>query len=180
MNGNPGNILLVADHTVINETLFQASSFLEQQLVVVNEAQQALILVGAGSFEVVLFAVCLPDMTAQEFLARMQNIGGMEAIATIAIGDPDQSRELEQCLEAGADDFMITPINAGLLKARVRSVLEHKRLRYTHEHSLKNEELLKIEHDIQVARRIQAGFLPETLPKPRGWDVAARFSQRAR
>ncbi len=175
MNGKPGNILLVADHKAMKETLSQIASRLEQQLVVVNEARQALALVGAGSFEVVLFAVHLPDMTAHEFLTRMQRVSGMEVIATIAIGDPDQSRELEQCLEAGADDFVITPINAGLLKARMRSVLEYKRLRYTHEHSLKNEELLKIEHDIQVARRIQAGFLPETLPKPGGWDVAARF-----
>jgi sigma-B regulation protein RsbU (phosphoserine phosphatase) len=35
--------------------------------------------------------------------------------------------------------------------------------------------LLKIEQDIQIARRIQAGFLPKTLPQPDGWEVAARF-----
>jgi sigma-B regulation protein RsbU (phosphoserine phosphatase) len=35
--------------------------------------------------------------------------------------------------------------------------------------------LLKIEHELQVARRIQAGFLPEKLPTPVGWEIAARF-----
>lgn len=38
-----------------------------------------------------------------------------------------------------------------------------------------NAELLKIELELQVARRIQAGFLPAELPKPVGWEIAAQF-----
>jgi serine phosphatase RsbU (regulator of sigma subunit) len=175
MNGNLGGILVVIDNKAMNKTLPQILTSLEQQVVVVDEARQALALVGASSFELVLFSVPLPDMTVQEFLAQIKGAGGTDAMAAIAIGNPDQSAELEHCLEAGADDFLITPISMGLLKARVRFVLEHRRLRHKHEHSLENEELLKIEHDIQIARRIQAGFLPTELPKPGGWDVAACF-----
>lgn len=178
MNEKLGGVLLVVDPNAINETLTQTlSSLLEQHVMVVNDAQRALALVGAGSFELVLFSLRLPDMdmAALEFLARMKGGGGMDVAATIVIGDANQDAELEQCLQAGADDFLITPISPGLLKARVRSVLEHKRLRHTYAHRIESEELLKIEHDIQIARRIQAGFLPETLPKPGGWDVAAFF-----
>jgi sigma-B regulation protein RsbU (phosphoserine phosphatase) len=39
----------------------------------------------------------------------------------------------------------------------------------------REQELLKFEHDLQIGRQIQAGFLPETLPVPSGWQVAARF-----
>jgi sigma-B regulation protein RsbU (phosphoserine phosphatase) len=39
----------------------------------------------------------------------------------------------------------------------------------------RQEELLKFERDLQIGRQIQAGFLPETLPEPAGWQVAARF-----
>jgi len=175
MNGNLGDILVVVGNETINKTLLQILTSLEQQVRVVNEARQALALIGAGSVELVLFFAPLPDMTAQEFLARIKDTGGTDAVATIVIGDPDQGAELEQCLRAGADDFLITPISTGLLKARVQLVLEHKRLRHKHEHRIESEELLKIEHDIQIARRIQAGFLPETLPNPDGWNVAARF-----
>ena len=175
MNEKLGSVLLVVDTKTTNETLTQMLSSLDQQVSLVNDARQALALVGAGSFELVLFSLRLPDMAALDFLARMKDAGGTDATAAIVIGDPDQSVELEQCLRAGADDFLITPISPGLLKERVRRVLEHKRLRHTHEHRIESEELLKIEHDIQIARRIQAGFLPETLPKPGGWDVAARF-----
>src|SRR5947208_967614 len=29
--------------------------------------------------------------------------------------------------------------------------------------------------DVQIGRQIQASFLPETLPKPAGWEIEARF-----
>lgn len=40
---------------------------------------------------------------------------------------------------------------------------------------LVDEELLKLERDIQIGRSIQLGFLPASLPQPRGWELAARF-----
>jgi sigma-B regulation protein RsbU (phosphoserine phosphatase) len=175
MNETLEGILLVADNKAINNTLTQVLSSLAQRVFVVNEAQQALALIDSSAFNLVLLAARLPDMEVQEFLRRIKNADGMDAVVTIVIGDPDQGAELEQCLEAGVDDFLITPISPGLLKARVQFVLERKRLRHTHEHSLKNVELLKIEHDIQIARRIQAGFLPTELPRPAGWDIAACF-----
>ncbi|MDG4596850.1 MAG: SpoIIE family protein phosphatase [Candidatus Contendobacter sp.] len=175
MNETLGGILVVADSGIINATLAQTLFSLAQRVMIVNEAKQALALAEAGPFNLVLFSARLPDMTAQEFLRPIKNADSANTVATLVIGDPDQDVELEQCLQAGADDFLITPISEGLLKARVQFVLEHNRLRHQHEPSLENAELLKIEHDIQVARRIQAGFLPTELPKPGGWDVAACF-----
>jgi sigma-B regulation protein RsbU (phosphoserine phosphatase) len=39
----------------------------------------------------------------------------------------------------------------------------------------REQELLRFERDLQIGRQIQAGFLPERLPSPTGWQVAARF-----
>lgn len=39
----------------------------------------------------------------------------------------------------------------------------------------RQEELLKFERDLQIGRQIQQGFLPETLPAPEGYQIAARF-----
>ena len=170
-----GNILIVAGDKAINNTLSRELSAVGHQVSVISETRQALALASAGSFHLVLFPTRLPDMTAQEFLTQLKGMGGTDFVTAIVIGTPEQNTELEQCLRAGADDFLRTPISPGLLKARVQSVLERKRLRYQNRTGLENDELLKIERDIQIARRIQAGFLPETLPKLVGWDVAARF-----
>jgi len=40
---------------------------------------------------------------------------------------------------------------------------------------LVDEELLKLERDVQIGRSIQLGFLPASLPQPPGWELAARF-----
>ncbi len=39
----------------------------------------------------------------------------------------------------------------------------------------RQRQLLKIERDMEIAREIQAGFLPEELLQPDGWEIAARF-----
>lgn len=39
----------------------------------------------------------------------------------------------------------------------------------------RQREFVKLEQDIHVARRIQAGFLPRALPELAGWEIAARF-----
>lgn len=39
----------------------------------------------------------------------------------------------------------------------------------------RQRELLTLEHDMQVARKIQNGFLPDKLPQLPGWQLAARF-----
>lgn len=39
----------------------------------------------------------------------------------------------------------------------------------------RQQELLKFEHDLQVGRQIQSDFLPEDIPQPTNWELAARF-----
>ena len=46
-----------------------------------------------------------------------------------------------------------------------------------HNHRLRQREetLLRYERELMVARQIQAGFFPRTLPQPPGWELAACF-----
>jgi sigma-B regulation protein RsbU (phosphoserine phosphatase) len=39
----------------------------------------------------------------------------------------------------------------------------------------RQKEYVKLEQDMHVARRIQAGFLPRVLPQVEGWEIAAKF-----
>jgi sigma-B regulation protein RsbU (phosphoserine phosphatase) len=173
MNRLPDGILLVADENTIRDSLIQSLS-LKGSVRRATGGGQAIALVD-DTTTVIIFSAHLPDMAAQNFITIIKQIDTNQAIALIVIGNPEYSAELEQCLEAGADDFLTTPISLGLLETRVSLIIEYKRLVQKNKHRIENEELLKIEHDIQIARRIQAGFLPEILPKPAGWDIAARF-----
>jgi serine phosphatase RsbU (regulator of sigma subunit) len=57
-----------------------------------------------------------------------------------------------------------------LLKARITSSLEKKRL-----HDLEQLYLKGLERELDIAREIQQGFLPQELPQPPGWELAAHF-----
>jgi sigma-B regulation protein RsbU (phosphoserine phosphatase) len=78
-------------------------------------------------------------------------------------------------IESGATDYLQAPFDLAQIRLRVASAIERTRLYLYQEGHMQNADLLKIEQDIQTARRIQAGFLPKTLPEPDGWEVAARF-----
>ena len=39
----------------------------------------------------------------------------------------------------------------------------------------RQKKFLQMEHELDIGRQIQAGFLPEELPQPAGWEVAAHF-----
>jgi sigma-B regulation protein RsbU (phosphoserine phosphatase) len=46
-----------------------------------------------------------------------------------------------------------------------------------HNHVLRErqKELLQAEQEIQIGRKVQASFLPQEIPQPPGWDIAAYF-----
>jgi serine phosphatase RsbU (regulator of sigma subunit) len=76
-----------------------------------------------------------------------------------------------RCVEMGATDYLPKPFNPVLLKARVGATLEKKRLRDRERLWAKS-----LERELDIGREIQASFLPEELPRPDGWEIAARFT----
>lgn len=125
--------------------------------------------------------VALSAPSAESLLARLAV--EYPGLPTIVVGEPADGPRLALCLEQGATDYFCGPLSPALLRARVAATLERARLvrqvqiddvdrqRYTQ--ALKSSE--KYERDVQIGRQIQASFLPEQLPQPEGWQIAARF-----
>jgi sigma-B regulation protein RsbU (phosphoserine phosphatase) len=73
-------------------------------------------------------------------------------------------------IELGADDFLPKPFEPVLLHARLNAGLEKKRLR-----DLEQRYLRLLERELEIGKEIQAGFLPQEIPQPAGWQIAAFF-----
>jgi len=73
-------------------------------------------------------------------------------------------------IEMGADDFLPKPFEPVLLHARLNAGLEKKRLR-----DLEQRYLRLLERELEIGKEIQAGFLPQSIPQPQGWQIAAFF-----
>jgi serine phosphatase RsbU (regulator of sigma subunit) len=69
------------------------------------------------------------------------------------------------------EEHAFTQSDVRVMEALAHSVsvaLETARLR-----EQEKKYLMALEHEFEIGREIQAGFLPDTLPQPRGWEIAA-------
>jgi serine phosphatase RsbU (regulator of sigma subunit) len=81
---------------------------------------------------------------------------------------------LEACVRGGFD-YILPPFLPSLLRGRMSSCWERGQLASAVEDMAAEASLRAYERDLSIAHEIQAGFLPEKLPEPHGWDVASRF-----
>ncbi len=80
-------------------------------------------------------------------------------------------------LQSVTREFAFTESDVRLMETLAASMsvaLENARL-WEQEHLYRKA----LEHEFEIGRAIQVGFLPEVLPQPRGWEIAA-FLQPAR
>ena len=128
--------------------------------------------------ELLLLDLRTPDLDAAHFVAQVRADEALHDTPIILLAAADDLAGVERCLAAGAEDYLLAPISPTLLKTQVDEYLAISRRRQEVRDRAQRETFLKMETDLQVAHRIQEGFLPKTLPQPAGWEVAANFKPR--
>jgi sigma-B regulation protein RsbU (phosphoserine phosphatase) len=166
----PGRLLVVDDVEANRDLLARRLKQLGHSVTSVGSGAAALVALEAGDFDLVLLDVMMPQMDGYEVLRRIQADPGRRHVPVIMISAVDEIDSVVRCIELGATDYLPKPFNPVILKARVNATLEKKRLadrERLHARSL--------ERELEIGRQIQASFLPETLPEPVGWEIAASF-----
>ncbi|MGB0385881.1 MAG: PP2C family protein-serine/threonine phosphatase [Ardenticatenaceae bacterium] len=162
-------ILIVDGNRSDRNRVFRFLAALGYRSIEAKDEQEALSLLQTQPFDLVLLKPG-PKVGGQALLQTLHS--------TPLIVLSDDLSLIELWLEIGAADYLLLPFTARLLQARVQTHLVGRALTplpAEQESHIKHEELLKIEQDLRIARRIQAGFLPSQLPQPSGWELAARF-----
>ena len=163
--------LLVVDDNEMNRDLL--SRRLKQQghrVANARNGREALEMIAAEEFDLVLLDIMMPELDGYKVLERMRAEGTLDQLPVIMISAVTEMESVIRCIEMGATDYLPKPFNPVLLKARVGATLEKKRLRDRERLWAKS-----LERDLEIGREIQRSFLPEDLPKPAGWEIAARF-----
>jgi len=65
-----------------------------------------------------------PNFSGLELIAQLKSSSFFKAIPIIIISGDDSSDKRIQCLNAGADDYIVKPFNPAELEARIRVVLK--------------------------------------------------------
>ena len=81
--------------------------------------------IATESFDAVLFDVRI----GLELLDRIRQDRRLRTIPVVVVSAFDDAEAVARAMERGADDFLFKPFDAILLKARIASVLERKRLK---------------------------------------------------
>ena len=125
-----GGMILVVDDNPTNCDLL--SRQLKRQgytVTTATNAQQALRLLKAIPYDLILLDVIMPGMNGVELLQQLKRHDDWRHIPVIMISALDEIEGAVRCIELGAEDYLHKPFDPTLLKARIGAYLEKKRLR---------------------------------------------------
>jgi len=159
-------VLVVDDSRTMRLALIRALNGLGfRNLTEAANGRQALELVLAKSFDLMLLDLEMPEMTGIEVLAALKTNRQLSGLPVIVISGADQVENAVNCIELGAEDYLPKPFNPVLLRARVTSSIEKKRLRDLDRLRLAQlqaeKELLEIEKD--KSERLLLNILPKAI-----------------
>jgi signal transduction histidine kinase len=123
MNAGKGRILVVDDemiNRVVLSTNLQESGYIVEMA---EDGQQALEMLSAQPFDVVLLDLIMPRMDGYQVLAQMRDDDALRRIPVIVISSADEIESIVRCIEMGATDYLTKPFNPVLLHARLNASL---------------------------------------------------------
>jgi signal transduction histidine kinase len=162
MAGRDGGRILVVDDNRLNRLKLQHD--LRQQGFEVHQAehgQQALELLRAEAYDVVLLDILMPVMDGYQTLAEMKRDASLRDVPVIVISALDEIDSAVRCIEMGAEDYLTKPFNPTLLRARLGASLKEKRLRDLQKAYLQQELVLRQQDKLATLGRLSAGLAHE-------------------
>lgn len=158
-----GARLLVADDNKVNRLLMTRSLELQGHKVQTAEnGRVALEMLRSESFDLVLLDMEMPELDGFGVLEQMAGDTSLRSLPVIVTSSLEGVADIVRCIELGADDYLHKPVNPVLLKARINSSLEKKRLRDQQQELIKRFATSEVADDLEASgfalggRRVRA------------------------
>lgn len=116
-------ILVVDDEPNVIKMLSDLLTSWGYQIKSADTTQKALDMFKHEGFDLVIADIHMPNMDGLEFMKRL-NTQGRRCSFVFLTGDTTQETALK-ALEAGADDYLIKPVNSREFKIRIERCLKH-------------------------------------------------------
>lgn len=125
-----GDMILVVDDNPTNCDLLARQ--LKRQgyaVTIATNAKQALRLLQAAPYDLILLDVVMPGINGIELLQQLKQQDCFQHIPVIMLSALDEIGSAIKCIELGAEDYLQKPFDLTLLTARIGAYLEKKRHR---------------------------------------------------
>lgn len=122
-------IMLVADDMVINRIVLDGIFSSEYKIVTAEDGEKAIHYIREHHKEItiVLLDIFMPIMDGYEVLRIMKEEKYIDDIPVIVISGVDTVENEIKALELGADDFVLKPFEAEVVKKRLENVLDSRK-----------------------------------------------------
>ena len=125
----PEWVLVVADDATERMRLFGLLERDRYHATVADDADDALELLRAEPFDLVLVDLLRLEPDAYSLLERMRSDRQFRPVPVVVISAVAQPEIVARCLHLGADDYVLKPCDPAVLRARLATSLEKRRLR---------------------------------------------------
>ena len=129
MADHPGRVLVVDDNKVNRLLLARTFELQGHHVESAENGRLALARLNDEDFDLVLLDIEMPEVDGFEVLAQLKEDRALRDIPVIVTSSLEGLDNVVRCLELGAEDYLAKPVNPVLLRARLDSSLEKKRLR---------------------------------------------------
>ena len=120
-------ILIVDDNEMNRDVVEGLIDALGHTAVLAKSGKEALELISQRPQpDLILLDILMPEMDGYAVLQAIKKDKQLRSIPVIMISVVDEIESVVKCIEAGADDYLIKPFNAILLRARINACLEKK------------------------------------------------------
>lgn len=124
-----GHLLIVDDNEMNRDVLarqLQRQGFTSKSI---EDGETALRELRQHRYDLVLLDVMMPGLDGSQVLERMKSDDSTREIPVLMVSALDELDSVVRCIQIGADDYLFKPFDPILLRARIDSLLERKRLR---------------------------------------------------
>jgi adenylate cyclase len=157
-----GLILVVDDNEDNRDVLSRRLLRDGQEVMLADGGRQALRMLQRYPFDLILLDIMMPEMDGYQVLEAVKADPQLRYLPIIMITAVDDVESIIRCVEMGADDYLLKPFNRVLLRARIGSLLERKRLR---DQELRNTaQLTNMIKEMEVQRERSQTLLLNILP----------------
>lgn len=139
-----GRVLVVDDNSINRDLLCKWLARHGHEVDEASGGEEALAQIRQNDYDLILLDLLMPDMNGIQVLEALSSEGRLGLMPIIMLSASDELDGVEQCIERGADDYMVKPFHMVLLKARIRLALE---LRGHRQRERVYLDMLKEQHD---------------------------------
>jgi len=169
-----GLILVVDDNEGNRDVLSRRLLRDGYEVMLAETGRQALRMAKRYQFDIILLDIMMPEMDGIEVLAELKKDSELRHLPVIMISAVDETESVVRCIKLGADDYLPKPFNPVLLRARINSLLERKRLR--DDEMRKAAELARAVGEIEAQRKKTEELLLNILPPTVAEELQAQGS----